>query len=205
MARKEVGQLPDRVLTSGAQGRGRVLRTALRYGARRMGGMEPSICVHARTCGKRDGHRAYGDLFSCDHFVRPDYYLGNIVRAPHTHAGGSAFQRKFGQDKLDMMPRYCMECDVRFACNGGCPKDRFISTPEGEPGLNYLCEGYMIFYRHIAPYMREMAELLRRQEPPALVMRQFEPREGIAAQPGRNDLCPCGSGRKYKHCCMNKA
>ncbi len=167
-------------------------------------GLEPSVCVHARTCGDAMAIEHTGDMFSCDHFVRPDYYLGNIREKSIQALAGSSFQRKFGKDKDIALPPYCKECDVRFACNGGCPKDRFISTPAGEPGLNYLCEGYLMFYRHIAPYMREMAELLRRQQPPSLVMRQFEEKASSSVQIGRNDPCPCGSGRKYKHCCLNK-
>ncbi len=116
----------------------------------------------------------------------------------------SPFQRKFGTDKRDKLPRYCLECPVRFACNGECPKHRFLKTPDGEPGLNYLCEGYKRFFTHIDPYMQFMANELRHQRPPANVMRWVRERELAAAgksEPDPNDKCLCGSGRKYKKCC----
>jgi uncharacterized protein len=102
-----------------------------------------------------------GDMYSCDHFVEPGYFLGNIREESMINLVGSEKQRKFGQDKQDSLPNYCLECDVRFACNGGCPKNRFIETPDGEPGLNYLCEGYKTFFNHIDRPMRIMVALLR--------------------------------------------
>jgi uncharacterized protein len=93
---------------------------------------------------------------------------------------------------------------VRFACNGECPKHRFIRTPDGEEGLNYLCAGYKMFFNHIDPYMKFMAEELRQGRPSANVMDWVRARDAGASarrQPGRNDPCPCGSGKKYKKCC----
>jgi uncharacterized protein len=145
-----------------------------------------------------------GDLFSCDHFVFPDYYLGNIMETPMTQLVASSFQRKFGRDKWDKLPRYCRECPVLFACNGGCPKDRFIKTPDGEDGLNYLCAGYKRFFTHIDPYMRLMAQLLRQGQPAWLIMDILRQREQPKRKVGPNDPCPCGSGRKFKKCCMGK-
>jgi uncharacterized protein len=116
----------------------------------------------------------------------------------------SARQVKFGADKSETLPRYCRECAVRFACNGECPKHRFIRTPEGEAGLNYLCAGYKKFFTHIDPYMRVMADLARRGEAPAAIMgmlREEEAPRATVGGAGRNDACPCGSGRKYKKCC----
>ena len=112
-------------------------------------------------------------------------------------------QIKFGNDKWDTLPQYCLQCEVRFACNGECPKHRFLTTPGGEEGLNYLCAGYKYFFNHIAPYMRFMAGELRRQRPPANVMAWAREKEAgfPALNVGRNDLCPCGSGLKYKKCC----
>ena len=107
-------------------------------------------------------------------------------------------------DKRDTLPKYCRECDVRFACNGECPKHRFISTPDGESGLNYLCAGYKKFFRHINPYMQTMANLLRHQRPAAEIMQMLADEERKPQQVGRNDLCPCGSGKKYKKCCLIK-
>jgi uncharacterized protein len=121
-----------------------------------------SLCIFAPTCGNALALEHNGDLYSCDHFVEPDYLLGNIQQDHMIELVASEKQRKFGRDKQDTLPRYCRECDVRFACNGGCPKDRFMHTPHGEPGLNYLCAGYKAFFHHIDRPMRLMAALLRR-------------------------------------------
>ena len=93
----------------------------------------------------------------------------------------SAQQRSFGLDKRELLPRYCRECEVRFACNGECPKHRFISTPDGEPGLNYLCAGYKLFFQHVDPYMKFMANELRHQRPPANVMSWLGQQEPAAS------------------------
>jgi uncharacterized protein len=113
-------------------------------------------------------------------------------------------QRKFGRDKLDTLPNYCRQCEVRFACNGGCPKNRFIKTPDGEAGLNYLCAGYKYFFTHIDFPMRIMAYLLRQNRPPAEVM-HILPAEEKRIQSeikgaNRNDPCPCGSRKPIKQC-----
>jgi uncharacterized protein len=121
-----------------------------------------SLCVFAPTCGNALALEHNGDLYSCDHFVEPKYRLGNLKETSMADLVASPQQRKFGLDKLDTLPRYCRECEVRFACNGGCPKDRFITTPDGEPGLNYLCAGYKMFFTHVGRPMRLMAEFLRR-------------------------------------------
>ncbi len=155
------------------------------------------LCIHSPTCGNALALEHTGDLYSCDHFVEPDYLLGNIHEKRMLEFVASPEQRKFGQDKLDTLPRYCLECPVRFACNGGCPKDRFIGTPDGEPGLNYLCAGYKIFFGHVDRPMRAMADLLRAGRFADEIM-QVYPAED--AQRGRNDPCPCGSGEKWKRC-----
>ena len=160
-------------------------------------GAPPSLCVHSETCGAALALEHTGDLYSCDHFVEPAYKLGNIGMTHMLELVGSERQRKFGQDKYDTLPRYCLECDVRFACHGGCPKDRFIQTPDGEDGLNYLCAGYKAFFRHADRPMRFMAEQLRRDLAPAEIMRVYARQD---AARGRNDLCTCDSGRKWKHC-----
>jgi len=121
-----------------------------------------SLCIFSPTCGVALALEHNGDLYSCDHFVEPAFLLGNIQETHMIDLVASDQQRKFGKDKLDTLPRYCRECEVRFACHGGCPKDRFIHTPDGEAGLNYLCAGYKLFFHHIDPYMRTMADLLRR-------------------------------------------
>jgi uncharacterized protein len=112
-----------------------------------------------------------GDLYSCDHFVEPDYLLGNIRQTPMAELVGSPQQRKFGLDKRATLPRYCRECPVLFACNGGCPKDRTDTTPDGEPGLNHLCAGFKAFFTHVDEPMRQMAELLRHNRPAADIMK----------------------------------
>jgi uncharacterized protein len=106
-------------------------------------------------------------------------------------------QRQFGLDKRDTLPHYCLECDVRFACHGGCPKDRFVATPEGEPGLNYLCEGYKAFFHHVEPAMRFMSDRLSNGEAPSEIVALYAAED---ARRGRNDPCTCGSHRKWKHC-----
>jgi uncharacterized protein len=130
-----------------------------------MGMDQFGMCVHNRTCGSAVALEHNGDLYSCDHYVEPDHLLGNIALGRTLlELVASPQQQAFGQDKLDSLPAYCRRCDVRFACNGGCPKDRFITTPDGEPGLHYLCAGYQRFFRHVDEPMRVMADLLSRGE-----------------------------------------
>jgi serine-type anaerobic sulfatase-maturating enzyme len=160
-------------------------------------GEPPSLCIHSETCGLALALEHTGDLYSCDHFVEPRYKLGNIKELPLAQLVASPQQRQFGLDKRETLPQYCLECDVRFACHGGCPKDRFIETPAGEPGLNYLCAGYKAFFHHVDPAMRFMAEQLRRGAAPADLMHVCAAED---AQRGRNNPCTCASGRKWKHC-----
>lgn len=134
-------------------------------------GMGASLCVFGETCGRALAMEHTGDVYSCDHFVYPENRLGNIMDAPLADMVESAQQRTFGLAKRDLLPRYCRECDVRFACNGECPKHRFATTPDGEAGLNYLCAGYKAFFHHVDPYMRFMAGELRAGRAPRNVMR----------------------------------
>jgi uncharacterized protein len=167
-------------------------------------GTPQSLCVFRETCGGAMAIEHNGDLYSCDHYVYPENRLGNIVEHSLATLVSSEQQRRFGLDKRDALPRYCQECEVRFACNGECPKRRFTRTPAGEWGLNYLCAGYRLFFKHIDPYMQFMASELRQGRPPANVMQMFQPHRQRAeprSHLGRNDPCPCGSGRKYKRCC----
>ncbi|ADI15773.1 anaerobic sulfatase maturase [Truepera radiovictrix] len=168
-------------------------------------GLEPGLCVFARTCGGALALEHNGDLYSCDHFVEPAYKLGNLLELPLASMVGSEQQRAFGEAKASTLPQYCRRCEVRFVCNGGCPKDRIRTTPDGEPGLNYLCAGYRAFFNHIAPAMRFMAAELRAGRSPANIMphlaRQAAQPERRAAGGSRNAPCPCGSGRKTKRCC----
>ncbi|HSB39518.1 MAG TPA: anaerobic sulfatase maturase [Gaiellaceae bacterium] len=160
-------------------------------------GEPPGLCVHSETCGLALALEHTGDLYCCDHFVEPAYRLGNIRETHMLELVAGERQRQFGLDKRDTLPQYCRECDVRFACHGGCPKDRFVETPDGEPGLNYLCAGYKAFFHHVDPAMRFMTEQLRRGGAPSEIVRVYAAGD---ARRGRNEPCTCGSGRKWKHC-----
>jgi len=166
-------------------------------------GMEPSLCVFQKTCGKAMAIEHNGDLYSCDHYVFPENKLGNIMDNLLASLVENKQQEKFGQDKLDTLPQYCKNCEVRFICNGECPKHRFNTTPVGEEGLNYLCAGYKQFFNHIDPYMHFMATELKNKRPPGNVMEwTIEKDNGFPSlRLGPNDRCPCGSGKKLKKCC----
>jgi uncharacterized protein len=167
-------------------------------------GMAGTVCIFGPTCGLGMALEHNGDLYSCDHFVEPTYYLGNIHKTPMIDLVSSEKQRWFGQDKKDSLPRYCRECEVLRICNGECPKNRFLETPDGEQGLNYLCAGYMAFFKHADKPMRIMADLLRSSRPASEVMtilaREETDLKTKLANLGRNDPCPCGSGKKVKKC-----
>jgi uncharacterized protein len=124
-------------------------------------GAPQSMCIFSETCGSALALEHNGDLYSCDHFVDPQHKLGNIQDVHMLHLIVSEEQRRFGLAKRDTLPAYCRDCEVKFACHGECPKNRFISAPDGEPGLNYLCAGYKAFFTHIDQPMRIMADLLR--------------------------------------------
>jgi uncharacterized protein len=155
------------------------------------------MCVHAKTCGQQLAIEHTGDVYSCDHYVEPGYLLGNIGDRHLLELVASPRQRTFGQDKFASLTRYCLDCDVRSVCNGGCPKDRFAASPYGEPGQHYLCPGYQAFFHHVREPMTIMAELLRANRAPAELMRLYETRD---VRRGRNEPCTCGSGRKWKRC-----
>jgi len=121
-----------------------------------------SLCVLAPTCGEGVALEHNGDVYSCDHFVEPRYRLGNIHETPLGVLVSSARQRAFGRAKSESLPRVCKECRFRFTCHGECPKNRVLTTPDGEPGLNWLCEGLKAFFAHTEAPMRKMADLLRR-------------------------------------------
>ena len=130
----------------------------------------PGLCIFEKTCGQVPVLEHNGDLFSCDHFVTPEHFLGNILTDEIDDLVRSTKQRQFGRNKQDTLPKYCRNCSVRFVCNGGCPKDRFAITPDGEAGLNYLCEGYKMFFQYTTPYMKMMTDLLHQRKPPSKVM-----------------------------------
>jgi uncharacterized protein len=163
-------------------------------------GMEPSLCVFKKDCGRALAIEHNGDLYSCDHFVEPDYKLGNIADSSLADLANSDRQLEFANAKSKTLPQYCLDCEVRFVCNGECPKNRFIDTPSGEAGLNYLCDGYRTFFNHIDPWMKKMAAEVKAGRPAANAVNG----KGKSSVMGRNDPCRCGSGRKFKKCCGSK-
>ncbi len=170
----------------------RIAMQAFEEAARPAFGIEHSLCVFRETCGQVPVIEHNGDFFPCDHYVDAQHRAGNIRETPLAALLDSPAQCAFGEAKRDALPRYCRECDVLAMCHGGCPKYRFIRTPDGEPGLNYLCAGLKRFFLHSrAPLARMVAE--GRKAPP--------PRRPAPSAAGRNDPCPCGSGRKFKKCC----
>jgi uncharacterized protein len=175
-----------------ARDTGRMMIQSFDEAARPLLGLEHSLCVFRETCGQIPVLEHNGDFFPCDHFVDLEHRLGNIRETPLSQLLDSEGQKSFGIAKREALPRYCRECEVLAMCNGGCPKYRFIQTPDGDPGLNYLCAGLKRFFLHSrAP----LAAMISRQ-------RESVPRSrSVAAKAGRNDPCPCGSGKKYKKCC----
>jgi len=173
-----------------------VARTAL--------GQEHALCVFRKTCGDVPVIEHNGDFFSCDHFVDTQHHLGNIRKTPLVDFLESPTQRAFGQAKWDTLPQTCQTCEVLEFCHGGCPKDRIIHAPDAEARLNHLCAGYKRFFTHCQPFVAQLSTLWHQQS-----LAQQRPLAQVGdAQPtpkiGRNDPCPCGSGRKYKKCCMGR-
>jgi uncharacterized protein len=141
-----------------------------------MVGEKPGICTMAKTCGHAGVMEFNGDLYSCDHFVYPQYKLGNINTQSMVGMMYSETQLKFGTDKYDALPQQCFDCPFLSICYGECPKNRIIRTSSGEPGLNYLCKGYYAFFKHATPYMEFMKNELRNHRPPSNIMQAI--REG---------------------------
>ena len=133
-------------------------------------GVMPGTCVFGETCGGNSVIEHNGDLYPCDHFVYPQYLLGNITTDSIKDMMSSDKQVKFGIDKRNSLPNQCRRCEWLFACGGECPKHRFVKSESGQTGLNALCEGYRIFYSHAKPYMDRMRELLEQKQPPAAVI-----------------------------------
>ena len=176
-------------------------------------GMPASSCYFADTCGKALALEHDGTVYSCDHFVYPEYRLGNMKTVHLNDMLFSQKQMRFGLDKTDTLTQYCKDCPVCFACNGECPKNRFLYAPDGEFGLNYLCSGLKKFFTHIDPWMKLMAKELQAGGSAENVMKFAQkrkaPQETILTQGPHirtkmNAKCPCGSGRKYKKCCYQK-
>lgn len=135
-------------------------------------GMPPSLCVFGETCGDAMVMEHNGDVYTCDHYVYPEFFLGNIHKTPLTAMHDLPVKQAFGKKKAEL-PQQCQTCKFHFACHGGCPKHRFLKTADNEPGLNWLCEGYKHFMEHVDPYMKQMAMLLRMQRPPAEIMQML--------------------------------
>jgi serine-type anaerobic sulfatase-maturating enzyme len=168
-----------------------------------LAGRGPGLCVFEERCGAAPILEHNGDVYSCDHFVYPRWRLGNIAETPLAELARSAAQAAFGDAKRDTLPGQCRECPVRFACNGGCPKHRFVRTRAGESGLNYLCPAYRGFLDHAGSALRAIVRLISEGRPPEPIMdmmRSDDLRRRLASA-RRNDPCPCGSGRKFKYCC----
>ncbi len=155
------------------------------------------LCIHAPTCGNGPALEHNGDLYACDHFVEPRFKLGNIHETHMLALVAAPEQRKFGSDKRDTLTRQCRECSVRPLCNGGCPKDRFTQSRDGEPGQNYMCSGLYLFFTHTRPAMEQMARLYASGRAPAEIMaaKAAEDRKRNKRSP-----CPCGSGRTFRLC-----
>jgi serine-type anaerobic sulfatase-maturating enzyme len=160
-----------------------------------------TICILQPTCGQGVALEHTGDLYSCDHYVEPKHWLGNIKDNPIETLVASEQQRSFGIDKSNSLPEYCRKCEFLFTCHGECPKNRVLLTPDGEPGLNWLCAGLKAFYAHTQKPMRMMAELLKRGRYADEIMPMLAEEAAMRfAHTGRNDPCPCGSGKKFKKC-----
>jgi uncharacterized protein len=194
---------------------GRIKVQIIEEAAARALGQEHALCIFRETCGDIPVIEHNGDFFSCDHFVDDAHRLGNIRETPLVELLESPAQRSFGQAKQDALPLFCHTCEVLAMCNGACPKDRFLRTPDGEEGLNYLCAGYKRFFTHCRPFVAELSALQRRQADegsvwaPAVGDRHIPQGRDRTSQAniktGRNDPCPCGSGKKYKKCCLGKS
>jgi uncharacterized protein len=162
------------------------------------------MCVFDKTCGYGLALEHNGDLYSCDHFVEPGYLLGNINQVHMRELVSSDEQHIFGVNKRDALPKFCLECPVLFACKGECPKNRFLLTPDGEPGLNYLCSGYKAFFQHADESMKVMAMLMFNDRFASEVMQILAKRKEELSQLYQSSKpehpCPCSSGLKFQAC-----
>lgn len=134
-------------------------------------GISPGICAYSKECGHAGVMEHNGDIYSCDHFVFPEYKLGNIRDHSLIDMLYGEQQQEFSRLKHSSLPRQCKECDMEFACHGECPKNRFMKDKYGDSGLNYLCPGYYLYYQHVAPYMDYMKQELMSQRPPSNIMK----------------------------------
>lgn len=137
-------------------------------------GISPGICAYSKECGHAGVMEHNGDVYSCDHFVFPEYKLGNIRDHSLIDMLYGEQQQEFSRQKHSSLPRQCRECDMEFACHGECPKNRFMKDKYGDSGLNYLCPGYYHYYQHVAPYMDYMKQELMSQRPPSNIMKVLQ-------------------------------
>ena len=173
--------------------------------ARVWSGGSATLCWMASTCGRAVIVERDGGIYSCDHFVSPDYFLGNINETPLAELVDDERQIRFGDDKRDLLPESCRACPWLGVCAGGCPKDRFSVSKDGKSGLNYLCDGLKTFFAYAREPLTEISRLRNLGTAPAAIMAKLRDRARIKWKGvGRNDPCPCGSGRKAKNCCWDK-
>ena len=165
-------------------------------------GQPSSLCIFKEQCGEALAVEHNGDLYACDHYVYPEYHLGNLKDNNLSDMVNCDAQRAFGKAKQETLPKQCRDCQYLNLCNGECPKNRFLKSIDGEDGLNYLCKGFQRFFKHTTPYFKRMCDLLYQRRAPAELMlqlshelQQFDPKR---VKP--NDPCPCGSGKKFKVC-----
>jgi uncharacterized protein len=166
-------------------------------------GQDSSLCLFRPTCGRALVVEHNGDVYACDHFVDHEHRLGNLTQEPLRDLVLGAAQTSFGEEKA-RLPGGCEACTVRFACHGGCPKQRFVRVDGDGPSANYLCASYAMFLRRADPYLRFMADELTAGRPAAGVMAwaRQQGRSGVAkSKPARDAACVCGSGHKYRACC----
>jgi uncharacterized protein len=163
-----------------------------------------TLCWMAPTCGRVPIVEHDGSVYACDHFVTREHRIGDLETSLLSALVEAPVQHRFGNEKRDRLPAQCKSCQWLMVCNGGCPKDRFALAEDGEPGLNYLCSGLRWFFAHAEQPLKRAMELKRQGVSPETIMAELRAEsltrwKGI----GRNDPCPCGSGRKAKQCCWS--
>ena len=168
-------------------------------------GGSAGLCWMSPVCGRALIVERDGGVYSCDHYVYPEYRIGDIETANLGELADSPEQRLFGENKRDSLPAQCRRCPWLAACNGGCPKDRFARSEDSEPGLNHLCEGLRHFFSYAQPAISLVNSLAKHGLRPEAIMANLRERlaslwKGVS----RNDPCPCGSGKKAKRCCWSK-
>jgi len=168
-------------------------------------GQPSSLCIYSKNCSGGVVMEHNGDVYSCDHYVYPEYKLGNANESPIETLVNSEAQKRFSQNKFESLPDKCRSCDYQKACYGGCPKHRFNEDKDGGFGHNYLCKSYTRFFDHAGPWIHQMAQLIRHGRQAADIMMHPQIRARAAGvhvvEPKRNEPCHCGSGKKFKRCC----